>query len=430
MFSYEDYFEDFILNLKREGNYRTFLTNSRRQRDLPISRAQLNLTRSKAATIDSADTTIKDVLVWCSNDYLGLSQHQVVIEAATRAIQLYGCGSGGTRNISGTHDEIVGLEHELASWLGKESALVFSSGYVANQAAIAAILQNIPNCVVLSDSLNHDSIIQGIRLSRADKRVFRHNDLRHLESILQDLPIASPKLIIFESVYSMDGDFGDIKGITELAKRYNALTFLDETHGVGLYGESGGGVCQAMGLSAEVDFIQGGLGKGVGVVGGFVAGSKLAIDFIRSTARGFIFTTSLPPVVCAAARASINYIRHSPDERTVVHLLANCLREQFTKRGIDYIGEGSHIVPVIIGDAQRCTTLCRTLLEDEAIYLQPINHPTVPKGTERVRITPTALHTDVHIIQLADALSRKLELSTHKYGSLSAGSVALQEEHL
>ena len=348
------------------------------------------------------------MLVWCSNDYLGMSQNESVIAAAQEAIAKYGCGSGGTRNISGTHPEIVELEEEIAAWVGKPSALVFSSGYVANQSTLASLLQHIPDCIVISDQLNHDSIIQGIRLSLAQKRIFPHNDAVALERILASLPKETPKLLVFESVYSMEGDFGPIREFLKLAKRYGALTFIDETHAVGLYGNEGGGVVQSLGLSNDVDFIQGGLGKGVGVVGGFIASSAAGIDFIRSTARGFIFTTSLPPANCAAARASIQHIRSSSKERSIVHFLAKSLRQELDRCGIKYIGEGAHIVPVVIGETKKCSKICQNLLHNHKLYLQPINYPTVPLGTERMRITPTALHCFEHIKELALALSEEL----------------------
>jgi 5-aminolevulinate synthase len=395
MFSYNSFFEGYLTNLKQEGNHRTFVSNARTGGQLPV-------------TFVDTPQGKEQVTVWCSNDYLGMSQHPDVIEAGRAALAKYGCGSGGTRNISGTHPEIVGLEQDIAQWVGKEASLVFSSGYVANQTALESLLKNIPDCTVLSDELNHDSIIQGIRLSRANKVVFRHNDIAHLKHLLLQLPLEAPKVIAFESVYSMEGDFGPIREIAKLAKQFNALTFLDETHGVGLYGLQGGGVCQSLGLSDQIDFIQGGLGKGVGVVGGFIAGSASAVDFIRSTGRGFIFTTSLPPATCAAARASINYIRGSSKERAAVHFLAKSLRQELDRMGIRYIGEGAHIVPVIIGETKRCSRICKKLLVDHKLYLQPINAPTVPKGTERMRITPTALHAHSDITVLVAAIAEEL----------------------
>lgn len=395
VFKYSDFFKNFINDLKDEGRYRVFIELERIAGSFPKARL-------------SPERGGKEVIIWCSNDYLGMGQHPEVIDAMKNTIDEMGAGAGGTRNISGTHAKVVELERELASVTGKERALVFSSGYVANQTALSSLAKHIPEAVFISDELNHDSIIQGLRLGKAKKIVFRHNDVKHLEEILSSLPSTTPKVVVFESVYSMEGTFGHIEDICNVSDKYGAITFLDETHGVGLYGREGGGVAQALGLSDRVTIIQGGLGKGFGVVGGFISSTPEIIDFVRSTGSGFIFTTTLPPAIAAGALASIRYLRKSNSERALIQEKASYLKCSLTHAGIKTMPSTSHIVPVVIGDAKRCKAVSDTLLDEFGIYIQPINYPTVPKGTERLRITPTPFHTAEMITELVDALAEVL----------------------
>ncbi|WP_458094903.1 5-aminolevulinate synthase [Roseomonas sp. WA12] len=372
--------------LRAEGRYRHFLTLHRQPGAFP-----------RALRADG-----RPVTVWCSNDYLGMGQHPKVRDAMIAAIQQDGAGAGGTRNISGTGRHHVALEAELASLHGKEAALVFNSGFTANEAALST-LATLLGATILSDADNHASMIAGIRNGRGPKRVFRHNDVAHLAELLAELPLDAPKVVAFESVYSMDGDIAPIRAIADLARRHNALTYIDEVHAVGLYGPGGAGVAARDGVG--IDVVEGTLGKAYGVGGGYVAGSRTLIDAIRSFAPGFIFSTTLTPAVAAGALASIRHLRGSDAERTAHQERARATRSALHAEGLPVMENPSHIVPVMVGDAALCRQASEMLLEDHGIYIQPINFPTVPRGTERLRITPTPLHDDAAIAHLAGALS-------------------------
>src|SRR5918993_340574 len=345
----------------------------------------------------------RPITVWCSNDYLGMGQNRDVTRAMVEAAWRLGTGSGGTRNISGTSHPIVELEAELADLHGKEAALVFTSGYVSNQTGIATLAKLIPNCLILSDALNHNSMIEGVRQSGCDKAVFRHNDLAHLEELLQAAG-ERPKLIVFESVYSMDGDISPIHAICDLAERYSAMTYLDEVHAVGMYGPRGGGIAERDGAMHRVDVIEGTLAKAFGVMGGYLTGRKTVMDAIRSFAPGFIFTTALPPAIAAAGTASIRHLKVSSVERHKQQRQVARTKATLSGAGLPILDTATHIVPVMVGDAEACKAASDRLLERHGIYIQPINYPTVPRGTERLRITPGPFHTDAHIDALADAL--------------------------
>jgi 5-aminolevulinate synthase len=346
-----------------------------------------------------------EVLVWSSNDYLGMGSHPAVIEAACAAARDIGAGAGGTRNISGTSPLHEALEAELASLHGKDAALLFTSGFVSNQAALSTILNSLPGFVVFSDAKNHASMIAGIKGSKAECRIFRHNDLAHLQELLAATPPQAPKLIAFESVYSMDADIAPIGAICELAARFGAMTYLDEVHAVGMYGPSGAGVAERDGVAAQVDIIEGTLAKAFGCHGGYIAGDAAAIDYIRSTAPGFIFTTSLPPMLVAAALASIRHVRTNPARRAALFERAETLKRRLDAAGLPRLDSPSHIVPLHVGDAALCKEISRRLLEEFAIYATPINYPTVPRGSERLRLTATPLHTDAMMDRLLAALS-------------------------
>jgi 5-aminolevulinate synthase len=387
---YDGFFLRAIERLKAEGRYRVFIDIERMTGQHPT------------ALWHSPDGT-REVTVWCSNDYLGMSQHPNVVQAMKEAAEQSGAGAGGTRNISGNSRAIVALEAELADLHGKEAGLVFTSGYVSNQTGIATLAKLIPNCLILSDAFNHNSMIEGIRRAGCEKQIFRHNDLEHLEELLQ-VAGDRPKLIVFESVYSMDGDISPIHAICDLAERYNAMTYLDEVHAVGMYGPRGGGIAERDGAMHRVDVIEGTLGKAFGVMGGYLTGTKAVMDAIRSFAPGFIFTTALPPAVAAAATASIRHLKASGAERQKHQRQVARTKSVLAGAGIPVMDTVTHIVPVMVGDAEACKAASDRLLEKHGIYIQPINYPTVPRGTERLRITPGPLHTDAHVDALAAAL--------------------------
>jgi 5-aminolevulinate synthase len=350
--------------------------------------------------------------VWCSNDYLGMSQHPKVIAAMCEAAALNGAGSGGTRNISGTTHYHVQLERELADLHGKEAALLFTSGFISNDATLSTMTKLLPGLVIFSDALNHASMIEGIRRGGGDKRVFRHNDLADLETHLGSVDPARPKLIAFESVYSMDGDFGNISGICDLAERHGALTYLDEVHGVGLYGPRGAGVAARDGAMGRIDVVEGTLAKAYGVMGGYIAGDADIIDCVRSSAPGFIFTTSLPPAVAAAVLASVRHLKESDAERIALQERASRLKHLLSEAGLPVMESPSHIVPVMVGDAARCKSVSDSLLREHAIFVQPINYPTVPRGAERLRFTPSPNHSDEKMEMLVRAMDEVW--TTHK----------------
>jgi 5-aminolevulinate synthase len=392
--NYQAHFEASIAQLKTENRYRVFANLERDAERFPIA-----LWRP-----DNKALSPREVTIWCSNDYLGMGGHSKVRAAAQEAIERHGVGAGGTRNISGTHHPIVQLEEELADLHHKESALVFTSGWISNLAALSTIANILPNCLILSDALNHNSMIEGIRRSGCDKQLWRHNDMQHLEELLAAAGPDRAKLIVFESLYSMDGDIAPIAEIVALAKKYNALTYVDEVHAVGMYGPRGGGVCEREGLMDSIDIIEGTLAKGFGCMGGYIAANHAIVDAVRSYAPSFIFTTALSPGIVAGARAAVQHLKSSQEERKRHQHMAAMTKHALIAAGLPVMHNLSHIVPLMVGNAELCKAASDLLLSRHDIYVQPINYPTVDVGTERLRITPTPAHKEEHVAELVEAL--------------------------
>jgi len=389
--NYNDFFATALDQLHSERRYRVFADLERIAGRFPH------------AQWHSPQGT-RDVVIWCSNDYLGMAQHPKVIGAMVETATRMGTGAGGTRNIAGTNHPLVELERELADLHGKKAALVFTSGYVSNQTGISTIARLLPNCLLLSDALNHNSMIEGMRQSGCERQIWRHNDLAHLEELLKAADPKRPKLIAFESLYSMDGDVAPVHAICDLAERYDAMTYCDEVHAVGMYGPRGGGICERDNAMHRVDVLEGTLAKAFGCLGGYIAGSSEMVDAVRSYAPGFIFTTALPPAICAAATAAIKHLKTSSWERERHHDRAARVKAVLNAAGLPVMPSDTHIVPVMIGDAEKCKAACDMLLADHGIYIQPINYPTVPRGEERLRVTPSPYHDDALIDALAEAL--------------------------
>ncbi|MSO68124.1 MAG: 5-aminolevulinate synthase [Pseudolabrys sp.] len=402
--NYEAFFESALATLRDERRYRVFADLER-------------ITGRFPHALWHSPQGPRDVVIWCSNDYLGMAQHPKVIGAMVEAAARMGTGAGGTRNIAGTNHPLVVLERELADLHGKPAALVFTSGYVSNQTGIPTIAKLLPNCLLLSDALNHNSMIEGVRQSGCEKQIWRHNDIGHLEELLKAADLSRPKLIMFESLYSMDGDVAPVHAICDLAERYGAMTYCDEVHAVGMYGPRGGGICDREGVMQRIDVLEGTLAKAFGCLGGYIAASKAIIDAVRSYAPGFIFTTALPPAICAAATAAIRHLKTSSWERERHQNRAARVKSVLNAAGLPVMPSATHIVPVLIGDAEKCKSACDMLLAEHSIYIQPINYPTVPRGMERLRITPSPYHDDALIDRLAEALADvwdRLELPTRK----------------
>ena len=402
--------------VREEGRYRVFADLKRHRGAFPMA----TWTPPAGPRAQGHSPEARDVVVWCSNDYLGQGQNPIVIEAMHRAIDEAGAGSGGTRNISGTTHYHVELEAELASLHGKESALLFTSGYVSNETSLATLQKILPGLIIFSDELNHNSMIAGIRNGGGPRKIFRHSDLAHLEALLAEAPADAPKLVAFESVYSMDGDIADLKATAALAKKYGAMTYLDEVHAVGMYGLTGGGVSELQDAAADIDIIEGTLAKAFGVMGGYIAADAEIVDAIRSYAPGFIFTTSLPPALSAGALASIRWLKEHNEVRIRHQERAEALKLRFANAGLPVMPSVSHIVPVLVGDPVHCKMVSDLLLVDYGVYVQPINYPTVPRGTERLRFTPTPFHTD----EMMDDLTRALSALWSKCNIARLGGVA------
>ena len=388
------HFENAIAVLKDEKRYRVFANLERDARSFPVA-----LWRPE----DSAEAP-REVTIWCSNDYLGMGGHPKTLDAAAKAVARHGAGAGGTRNISGTHNPIVELERELADLHGKEAALVFTSGWISNLAGISVIASLMPNCLILSDALNHNSMIEGVRRSGCEKAMFRHNDVAHLEELLKAQPLDRPKLVVFESLYSMDGDIASVHAIADLAEKYGAMTYIDEVHAVGMYGPRGGGICERDGAAQRIDVIEGTLAKGFGALGGYIAGDAAVVDSVRSYAPQFIFTTTLPPMVTQAALAAVRHLKTSTEERARHQEMSWMTKHALGAAGLPVLENPSHIVPLMVNDAEKCKAASDLLMRRHGIYIQPINYPTVPKGEERLRITPSPRHTREHLATLVEAL--------------------------
>lgn len=389
--NYDSYFRSAIERLHSENRYRIFCDLERLAGRFPHA-------------LHHADGVVRDVVMWCSNDYLGMGQHPAVIDALTGTAARMGAGAGGTRNIAGNNHPLVVLEAELADLHGKEAGLAFTSGFVSNEAAISTIAKLLPNCLILSDELNHASMIAGTRHSGCEKKIFRHNDLAHLEELLKEAGPERAKLIVFESVYSMDGDISPVGAICDLAERYKAMTYLDEVHAVGMYGARGGGIAERDGVMHRVDVIEGTLAKAFGVIGGYVTGRRDVIDAIRSYAPGFIFTTALPPAIAAAAQASVRHLKNSDAERKGQQQRVAATKAALIANRLPVMTNNTHIVPLLVGDPAKAKAATDRLLNKHGIYVQPINFPTVPRGTERLRITPTPSHDDALLAALVEAL--------------------------
>ena len=392
--NYVSHFETAISRLKWENRYRVFANLERDAVRFPLA-----LWRPE----DKSEAP-REVTIWCSNDYLGMGGHEKPRQAAMDSLQRHGAGAGGTRNISGTHNPIIQLEAELADLHHKPAALVFTSGWISNLAGISTIASLLPDCLILSDALNHNSMIEGVRRAGCTKQVWRHNDLAHLEELLIAAGNERAKLIVFESLYSMDGDIAPVREIADLAEKYNAMTYIDEVHAVGMYGERGGGICEREGVMDRMDIIEGTLAKGFGALGGYIAGDAAVVDAVRSYAPQFIFTTTLPPMVTESACAAVRHLKSSGEERARHQHMAKLTKHALRAAGLPVMDNPSHIVPVMVGDAQACKAASDLLMRRHAIYIQPIYYPTVDIGTERLRITPTPRHTEAHVAELVDAM--------------------------